>query len=118
MTTGPDAGLGHRVVLLHEHTALGRIRTSSADVLLATLAGEVEVLRDRRPATTLFWGQVLTIPRGGSWSVRCLREPARLLVVAHPAGVERVVAALCADPPLEPHRRLALALEEGVELIV
>lgn len=118
MTFAEDAAIGHRVVLLRPGQGPGRLRTRTADVLLATLAGELEISRDRRPPTSLFWGQVVVLSRGEVWSVQARFEPARLLVVACPAGPEKVVAALCADPPLPPRLRLGIALDAGVELIL
>ena len=118
MTTGDETALGHQVVVLRGGVASGRLRASSTDVLLAVLRGEAEVGRGREPGRPLLQGQVTTVARGEAWSVCAPQERTTLLVVAHPAGVERVVAALCSDPPLPPHRRVELALEEGVELIL
>lgn len=118
MTTGEGAGLGHRVVQVRAGTDSGRLRTSSTDVLIAVLSGGIEVIRGRDLAQVLRPGQVARMTRDAPWSVRALHHPTRLLVVASPAGPERVVAALCGEPPLPPHRRLALALEMGVELVL
>jgi hypothetical protein len=61
---------------------------------------------------------VQVVAPGCLWGLRAANGPARLLVISMPAGAEKVVAALCQDPPEEPHRRLALALDEGVELLL
>ena len=118
MTTRDDTVLSHRVVPMGAGAATGRLRASSADVLIVVLDGEAEVSVERRPARVLARTEEVVVVRGDSWSVRALLDGTRILVVAHPAGVERVVAGLCSDPPLPPHSRLALALEEGVELLV
>jgi hypothetical protein len=115
MTT--QTSFGHRVVVLRS-TTKGRLRTPGAHVLLAVLAGEVEVLLDDAPSAPLFWGDVLSLAPGRAWGLSALNGPARLLVVAMPAGAERVVAALCDDPPSEPRSRLAVALDAGVELLL
>lgn len=118
MTNQDVAGFGHLVVDLTTATDLGRMRARTADLLLASLTGEIEVTDDRQPPVLLHPGQVLVLPRGRVWSARAPHGPTRLLVVAVPAGAEQVVAAFCADPPMPPNSRLTLALEEGVELLL
>lgn len=115
MTT--ETFFGHRVVVLSSAIP-GRLRSRGAQVLLAVLAGEVEVALDEQPAATMFWGDVLVVTPGHPWGLRALNGPARLLVVAQPGGAEGVVAALCEGPTGEPQSRLALALDQGVELLL
>jgi quercetin dioxygenase-like cupin family protein len=114
----PDARFGHRVIALAPTLGLGRVRMRTADLLVSVLTGEVEIVRGTGAARGLRPGQVAVIPRGEVWTASAPTGPTRLLVVAHPAGPESVLAAMCDDPPLTPQALVSLATEEGVELIL
>jgi hypothetical protein len=114
---GSGEHFGHRVVVLTRTNDLGRFRMRTAEVLVAVLAGEVEILRGARETRGLKIGQVAVVPRGEVWTLTA-PERARLLVVVHPPGPEAVLAAICGDPPLSPQALVSLAVEEGVELLL
>lgn len=116
-TRGPGEHLGHRVVVLTRTNDLGRFRMRTAEVLVAVLSGEVEIVRGACESRGLKIGQVAVVPRGEVWTLTA-PEHARLLVVAHPPGPEAVLAAICDDPPVSPQALVSLAVEEGVELLL
>ncbi|MGY1689040.1 hypothetical protein [Geodermatophilus sp. SYSU D01105] len=68
-----------------------------------------------RPLTP---GGTAVCRRGTAWSLRAGAEPARLVVVAFPAGPERAVADLAQRPALDDAARVALAADGGLELVL
>jgi hypothetical protein len=95
-----------------------RCLARGADVVLVVLDGCPVVAvgggaPDPRPA-----GTAVVCPRGTPWSWRGGTEPARLVVVAFPAGPQRAVAALVEPGGLDDATLVAVAADEGLELVL
>lgn len=109
---------GTAVVPLPAGAALPRCRARGADLVLVVLAGRAEVTVGDGGVRTLGGGDVLVCPRGTSWSVRAAGGPARLVVVAFPAGPERAVAVLAGRPRLDGAAQVGVAADGGLELVL
>ncbi|MGY1635325.1 hypothetical protein ACI78V_01575 [Geodermatophilus sp. SYSU D00742] len=126
----PTSGVGERagmqlpdvpgavVVSVPAGRVLRRCRARRADLVLVVLAGRpVLSLGDDVPRV-LARGGTAVCPRGTAWSLRAGERPARVVVVAFPAGPERAVADLAHRPALDDAARVALAADGGLELVL
>ncbi|MGY1741252.1 MULTISPECIES: cupin domain-containing protein [unclassified Blastococcus] len=109
---------GVAVVPLPAGAALPRCRARRADVVLVVLAGCPEVAVGDGAARPAVPGDVLVCPRGAPWTLRAGPLPARLVVVAFPAGPERAVAVLAGRPRLDDAARVGVAADGGLELVL
>ncbi len=109
---------GAVVVPLPAGGSLPRCRARRADVVLVVLDGSpvADVGDDEARATAP--GDVLVCPRGTPWSLRAGPVPARVVVVAFPAGPERAVAVLAGRPLLDDAARVGVAADGGLELVL
>ncbi|MGY1808760.1 cupin domain-containing protein [Blastococcus sp. SYSU D00669] len=95
-----------------------RCRARGSDVVLVVLDGCPLVALGSEPERPRPPGSVVVCPRGTPWSWRGGSAPSRLVVVAFPAGPQRAVAALVDSGGLDDATLLAVAADEGLELVL
>jgi uncharacterized protein YjlB len=95
-----------------------RCLARGADVVLVVLDGCPVLAVGGGPALPCAAGAVVVCPRGVPWSWAGGPEASRLVVVAFPPGPQRAVAALAEEAGLDDATLLAVAADEGLELVL